>query len=240
MKGSRCSNHARYQKNTERKIGLSRTHRTDENRERKRTKVNRNTAPRYQKSRQPGQREAADYGLDDAVLQLPYIFDREQNLLCLASFPQRDLRWQPRRSSRPPSHRPAARSVVAQQLHGDVEGAEDPGPDSVLRGGAAILPPKSRLPGQQAAQVHQAHLQRSTSSGTRAAAMMPDREWTHGLHVPLCLICLARFTRRASSSPALLALLPLREQVLRERPARCWPPSSCDKDWGEKHKTHTK
>ena len=39
---------------------------------------------------------------------------------------------------------------------------------------------------------------------------------------------LARFTRRASSSPALLAL--------RERPARYSPPSSCDKDWGEKHK----
>ena len=39
---------------------------------------------------------------------------------------------------------------------------------------------------------------------------------------------LARFTRRASSSPALLAL--------RERPARHSPPSSCDKDWGEKHK----
>ena len=31
--------------------------------------------------------------------------------------------------------------------------------------------------------------------------------------------CLARFTRRTSSSPALLALLPLRERVLRERPA---------------------
>ena len=39
---------------------------------------------------------------------------------------------------------------------------------------------------------------------------------------------LARFTRGASSSPALLAL--------RECPARYSPPSSCDKDWGEKHK----
>ena len=36
-----------------------------------------------------------------------------------------------------------------------------------------------------------------------------------------------------------LALLPLREQVLLERPARCSPQSSCDKDWGEKHK-HTR
>ena len=54
-----------------------------------------------------------------------------------------------------------------------------------------------------------------------------------------CLARFARFTRRASSSPALLALLPLREQVLRERPVRCSPPSSCDKDWGEKHK-HTR
>ena len=31
--------------------------------------------------------------------------------------------------------------------------------------------------------------------------------------------CLARFTSRASSSPALLALLPLEDDVLRERPA---------------------
>ena len=145
---------------------------------------------------------------------------------------------QPRRSSRPPSHRPTVR-VVAQQLHGHVEGAEDPSLGSAFRGERPFSPPKSSLPGQQAAQVHQAHLQRSTSSGTRAAAMTPDREWTHGLHIPQCHICLARFTRRASSSPALLALLPLREQVLRERPARCSPPSSCDKDWGEKHK-HTR
>ena len=46
-------------------------------------------------------------------------------------------------------------------------------------------------------------------------------------------------TTPAALGPALLALLPLREQVLRERPARCSPPSSCDKDWGEKHK-HTR
>ena len=31
-------------------------------------------------------------------------------------------------------------------------------------------------------------------------------------------------------------VFPLREQFLRERPARYSPPSSCDKDWGEKHK----
>ena len=30
--------------------------------------------------------------------------------------------------------------------------------------------------------------------------------------------CLARFTRRASSKPPLLALLPLEDDVLRERP----------------------
>ena len=35
----------------------------------------------------------------------------------------------------------------------------------------------------QVDQVHQAHLQRSTCSGTRAAAMMPDRGWSRGLHV---------------------------------------------------------
>ena len=52
---------------------------------------------------------------------------------------------------------------------------------------------------------------------------MPDREWSHGLHVLQDHTRLARFTWRASSSPALLALLPLQNDVLRERPAPLRP-----------------
>ena len=45
--------------------------------------------------------------------------------------------------------RPAARCVVAEQLHGDVEGAEDPGPGSAFQEERPFSAPKSNLPGCQ-------------------------------------------------------------------------------------------
>ena len=57
-------------------------------------------------------------------------------------------------------------------------------------------------------QVHQAHLQRSPlHKGVKKQQIKHNR-----------CDCLARFTRRASSNPPLLALLPLEDDVLRERP----------------------
>ena len=60
----------------------------------------------------------------------------------------------------------------------------------------------------QVDQVHQAHLQRSICSRTGAAAMMPDLEWSYGVHVGTprshmsCEIREARFLQPSSSCAA--------------------------------------
>ena len=58
-------------------------------------------------------------------------------------------------------------------------------------------------------QVHQTHLQRSpVDKGVQKNPHIKQNQCD----------CLAKFTRRASSNPPLLALLPLEDDVLRERP----------------------
>ena len=69
----------------------------------------------------------------------------------------------------------------------------------------------------------QAHLQRSTTSPSPrrrpAATLKPDRDRNRLPQERDTEDCLARFTRHASCSAPLLALLPLEGDVLRERPA---------------------
>ena len=60
--------------------------------------------------------------------------------------------------------------------------------------------------GDQVDQVHQAHLQRSICSGNRAAAMMPDREWSHGLHVITIKITHVMRDSHGAPPPTLLFL----------------------------------
>ena len=73
----------------------------------------------------------------------------------------------------------------------------------------------------------QAHLQRSTTSPSPrrrpAATLKPDRDRNRLPQERDTEDCLARFTKRASSTPALLVLLPLRDDLLRERPAPLRP-----------------
>ena len=72
-------------------------------------------------------------------------------------------------------------------------------------------------------EICKAHLPGPCSSSVPPPAPPSAAQWglmMHGLRHAnsMACDCLVRFTRRASSSPALLALLPLEDDVLRERP----------------------